>query len=85
MKRSLIIVLIVFMNSLAGFAQCAMCRATLENNLSNGNPGIALGINFGILYLLCAPYAAVGVIAYLWYRTTKKNAFKKSLSGHIAG
>ena len=35
----------------ASFAQCAMCRATLENNLSNGNVGIAAGINFGILYL----------------------------------
>ena len=59
-------------------AQCAMCRATLENNVSNGNPGIALGINFGIMYLFFAPYLAVGVIAYLWYRTSKSNARKES-------
>jgi hypothetical protein len=55
------------------FAQCAMCRATLENNLSNGNIGIAAGINFGILYLFMAPYTAIALIAYFWYRTSKKN------------
>ena len=52
-------------------AQCAMCRATLENNVSNGDTGIAAGINFGILYLFFTPYLAVAVLAYLWYRTSK--------------
>ena len=54
-----------------------MCRATLENNFSNGNIGIAAGINFGIMYLFFAPYLAVGVIAYLWYRTSKSNERKE--------
>lgn len=56
------------------FAQCAMCRATLENNVSNGEIGIAAGINFGILYLFVTPYIAISVIAFLWYRTSRKNA-----------
>ncbi len=60
----------------AANAQCAMCRATLENNVSNGNIGIAAGINFGILYLFFAPYLAVAVIAWLWYRTSKSNERK---------
>jgi hypothetical protein len=55
-------------------AQCAMCRATLENNVSNGKVGIAAGINFGILYLFVTPYIAISVIAFLWYRTSRKNA-----------
>ena len=59
-------------------AQCAMCRATLENNVANGHVGIAAGINFGILYLFVAPYVAISVIAILWYRTSKKNAAKAS-------
>ena len=63
--------------SVSSLAQCAMCRATLENNLSNGNIGIAAGINFGILYLFLAPYTFVGLIAYFWYRTSKKNARKE--------
>lgn len=54
-------------------AQCAMCRATLENNISNGNIGIAAGINFGILYLFVAPYLAIATLAYFWYRTSKRN------------
>jgi hypothetical protein len=58
----------------AASAQCAMCKATLENNISNGNIGIAAGINFGILYLFVAPYLFVGLIAFFWYRTSRNNA-----------
>ncbi|MGC4022446.1 MAG: hypothetical protein QM734_11095 [Cyclobacteriaceae bacterium] len=65
-------------------AQCAMCKATLENNISNGNIGIAAGINFGILYLFVAPYLFISVLAYFWYRTSKKNA-TKSLDSNWAG
>jgi len=64
------------------YAQCAMCRSTLENNLSNGNPGIAAGINTGILYLLVIPYIAVMVLGYMWYKTSKnaKNDLRRSLA-----
>jgi len=55
------------------FAQCAMCRATLESNVSNGNIGIAEKINFGILYLFAMPYFAVMVIGYLWYKKSQAN------------
>ena len=79
MMRVVIAILVLFLTSVMdASAQCAMCRATLENNVSNGNPGIALGINFGIMYLFFAPYLAVGVIAYLWYRTSKSNARNES-------
>lgn len=54
-------------------AQCAMCRTTLENNVSQGNPGIAAGINFGILYLLATPYVAIALIAFFWFRSSKRN------------
>lgn len=78
MRVLIIILFLVFTSVMELPAQCAMCRATLENNVSNGNPGIALGINFGIMYLFFAPYLAVGVIAYLWYRTSKENARSES-------
>jgi hypothetical protein len=60
-------------------AQCAMCRTQLENNYSNGNPGIAAGINTGILYLLAMPYLAAIIIGYLWFKSSR-NA-RKDLSG----
>jgi hypothetical protein len=65
-------------------AQCAMCRATLENNLSNGNIGIAAGINFGILYLFVAPYLLISLVAFYWYKTSKRNA-SKSFDSSLAG
>lgn len=80
MKKLFSIVLLMVMGQ-GAMAQCAMCRATLENNVSNGNIGIAAGINFGIMYLFFAPYLAVAVIGYLWYRTSKtneRNKFQKS-------
>jgi len=60
--------------SIDTYAQCAMCRASLENNVSNGNIGIAAGINFGILYLFVSPYLVIALIAYFWYRTSKSNS-----------
>lgn len=53
------------------FAQCAMCRSTLENNFSNGNPGVGAGINTGILYLLVLPYLAVMILGYFWFKSSR--------------
>lgn len=84
MKIFLSIVFIVLLASQQLSAQCAMCRATLENNISNGNIGIAAGINFGILYLFVAPYLAIATLAYFWYRTSKRNE-RKLDKGSLAG
>ncbi len=85
MKSKVILLLLLLLASAESFAQCAMCRATLENNLSNGNPGIAIGINFGILYLLFAPYLAIGVIAFFWFKTSKGNVLKNSIKRYTTG
>jgi hypothetical protein len=84
MKILALVISIVIISSSHALAQCAMCRATLENNLSNGNPGIAAGINVGIMYLFLAPYLAVGLIAYFWYRTSKTNARKEFENRNMA-
>ncbi len=81
MKRIVVCLGLLFISVQSIFGQCAMCRTTIENNYSNGNPGIAAGINTGILYLLSMPYLAIIVITYLWYKSSK-NASKK-LSGSI--
>jgi hypothetical protein len=70
-KKILAVLLLVVLAIHQAAAQCAMCRSTLENNFSNGDPGIAAGINTGILYLLSMPYLAVIVIGYLWYKSSK--------------
>lgn len=65
-------------------AQCAMCRASLENNVSNGNIGIAAGINFGILYLFVAPYFVIGLIAFFWYRASKNSNRNEAIKRSVA-
>jgi hypothetical protein len=83
MKKILLVLFaILFFHGSELMAQCAMCRSTLENNYSNGNPGIAAGINTGILYLLAMPYLAVMILGYLWYKSSK-NA-RKNISGSVA-
>ncbi|HEU5292931.1 MAG TPA: hypothetical protein VFU05_19930 [Cyclobacteriaceae bacterium] len=77
MARKLFIVLsflLVFVAPIASSAQCAMCRTQLENNVSNGDAGIAAGINTGILYLLSMPYLIALVLGYFWYKTSRRNA-----------
>lgn len=70
MKQITLIISFLLVN-IAASAQCAMCRSTLENNFSNGNPGIAAGINTGILYLLVLPYLAVLTLGYFWYKSSR--------------
>jgi len=71
MKKLLLSLFLFIVVAVNASAQCAMCRSTLENNFSNGDPGIAAGINTGILYLLVLPYLAVIVIGFLWYKSSK--------------
>ncbi|NID10397.1 hypothetical protein F7231_09450 [Fibrella aestuarina] len=67
-------------------AQCAMCRATVESTVSNGRSVVASDLNFGILYLLAAPYLIVAGISYMWYRTSKKeHAQRIKISSRVKG
>ncbi len=83
MKRVCFLVIAFFGLSIPNLmAQCAMCRSTLENNFSNGNPTIGAGINTGILYLLVMPYLAIFFIGYFWYKASKHA--KNRVSGRVA-
>jgi len=73
---SIITLLYTLMGPALSYGQCAMCRATVENNVSHGDYGIASGLNFGILYLFVIPYLAVAVIAFLWYKNSKEQQKK---------
>jgi len=84
MMKKLTLSLLLALSSIASFAQCAMCRATLENNFSNGKPGIAAGINTGILYLLSMPYLAAMIIGYFWYRSSKLNGNKNIVGNSVS-
>ena len=60
--------------NIASYAQCAMCRATLETNVSNGSETVlAAQLNFGILYLFASPYLVIAAVGFFWYRNSRKS------------
>lgn len=56
--------------------QCAMCRASLQNE---ANQATAQGINDGIVYLMAIPYILVAVAGYAVYRI-RFNKKKENMS-----
>lgn len=80
MKRQLKKILLVLMPFLfllieTAAAQCAMCRATLESNVSDGTFLITSdNLNTGIIYLFTSPYMLIIAVALIWYYNARKNA-----------
>jgi hypothetical protein len=60
---------------LEGNAQCAMCRASLQNE---ANKAAAEGVNDGIVYLMAIPYILVAGVFYAVYRLKQKKKEKVS-------
>ena len=82
--KIVIITIGILLFSNISMAQCAMCRATVGSNLSEGRGVIGTGLNFGILYLLLTPYLLVAALVVVWFRVSKKELSKKlSLSNRI--
>lgn len=69
-KKIATLVFLLLIN-LTFYAQCAMCKATLESDLASGG-SVGKGINNGIMYLMIFPYLLVGVVGYFIYRHFKK-------------
>jgi hypothetical protein len=83
-KKVLFVALSILLISNTAMAQCAMCRATVGSNLSEGRGVIGTGINFGILYLLVMPYLLVAALVVVWFRVSKRELTNKlSLSNRI--
>lgn len=72
MKIALAVLVLFFAVSPDLMAQCAMCRSAVESTVSNGRSVVASNLNFGIVYLLVAPYLLVAAVAYFWYRNSTK-------------
>ncbi|MFY0631848.1 MAG: hypothetical protein JXR05_15905 [Flavobacteriaceae bacterium] len=67
-QKAIGVLLIAFLFSTSIEAQCAMCKAVVEN----GDTSMAEGINSGITYLMVFPYILVGLLLYFVYRYKKK-------------
>lgn len=77
MKKVLFTIIVFLMVQATTFAQCAMCRATVSSNMSEGRGMIGTGMNFGIIYLLSFPYLLVAALIYLWVKNGRKELAKR--------
>ena len=77
MKSKYILVVLVsvlLLVSQLATAQCSMCRAVVESDIS----GRGTGINNGIVYLMAFPYALVVLLAFgLVYKMRKDSKEQK--------
>jgi hypothetical protein len=70
-SKGLVFLFALFWTASEGLAaQCAMCRAVVEQ----GGEEVAEGINSGIVYLMAFPYIVVAVATYLLYRNWKRSS-----------
>lgn len=67
-KRSIYVLCSIFY-SLFSQSQCAMCRASLQNE---ANKSVAEGVNDGIVYLMAIPYILVAGVFYAVWRLKQK-------------
>ncbi len=65
------VVLMVLASTVDVAAQCAMCKATVTENVISGK-GKGQGLNSGILYLMAFPYIIASLVGFFWYRAYKK-------------
>ena len=61
----LMLFFLVLFSDFTIYAQCAMCRASLEGE---GNAKKAEAVNDGIVYLMVIPYILAGFLAIIIYR-----------------
>lgn len=83
--RFALITLALIWSGSSAMAQCAMCRGSVESTVSAGETSMASNLNLGILYLFFTPYVMAAVIAYIWYRYSRKNVKKTQTTSHITG
>ena len=58
MKKFLALQVLILLNSILAYGQCAMCKAVVEADLgAGGSKGV--GLNDGILYLMTIPYLSI--------------------------
>ena len=70
MKQKIIFIFLIVLFSKTLNAQCAMCRAVVEN----GDKDLAEGINSGITFLMLFPYLFLAIGIFIYYRNKKKTS-----------
>lgn len=85
LKSGILSLLLFLVSTGSSWAQCAMCRASVESSVSSGGDLVA-GLNAGILYLAAIPYLALALLFFGWYKHAKRTYGKANkISGYSRG
>jgi len=79
LRNIILFIFILFLISFGGgiFAQCPMCKASLESARTNGTQ-VGTSLNNGILYLLALPYSITAVFGFIMFRRYKEQKKQQS-------
>lgn len=72
LSKVFLLLLLLVLNTSQLWAQCAMCRGSVESTMGNGRNNVGIGLNTGIMYLFIMPYLIVALFAYFWFKNSKK-------------
>jgi len=70
LRRTILFLIVFSLLQSSVNAQCSICSKTA---MQMGTKP-AKGLNDGILYLMAAPYLAIGVVAFKWWQNEKRKA-----------
>ncbi len=72
LSKVVFLIVLLVSNTSQLWAQCAMCRGSVESTMGNGRNDVGIGLNTGIMYLFVMPYLIVALFAYFWFKNSKK-------------
>jgi cell division protein FtsL len=73
MKKIVLFIVSLFIAVNTIYAQCPMCKASVESSQSSGTKSVGMGLNVGILMLLLSVYIILMAVGVLWYFKFRKN------------
>lgn len=76
MKNKVIIVALLVIGFLSFlptkiYAQCPMCKQSLESARADGDTNVGETLNNGIMYLLAFPYVLVLIFLFLYFKSVR--------------
>lgn len=72
LKRITLTLFVLVLLAAETFAQCPMCKASVESSQSRGVKSVGMGLNVGILMLMGAVYLILFSVGILWYRKYRR-------------
>lgn len=72
LRKTSILLTTLLLFSVQMFAQCPMCKASVESSQSSGTKSVGMGLNAGILILLVSVYVLVFAVGIIWYKKFRR-------------